>query len=261
MNRVYRVNRPASAALTALSVLSLTALTACGGDSEPDPATDKPKTSASASAAEAPSPAEHLAATIVTKTDADGFQVDEPSDEFVFAKSPDEVTVDKPACAPLAFAMNQLPLGTPEADLTRVASGPTDAPTRLTKGITYTYVTLASYAPGKAQSAFADVRKAVDACADGFTAKANGNESPYDSVTAEKVTPAGDESLGYTSTMTFRGVQHVLHGEVVRSGDVLAVYFSADGMAIANGRPSDARLSPTVVKAQNGKLGAAGSES
>ncbi|WP_328562072.1 hypothetical protein [Streptomyces coelicoflavus] len=248
------MNRPTSAAFAALSLLSVTALTACGGGSDPDPATDKPKGIASASATKAPSPAEHLAAAIVTKADTDGFNVDEPADEFVFAKSTDEVTVDKPACAPLAYAMNQLPLGTPEADLTRVTSGPTDAPTQLTKGITYTYVTLASYAPGKAQSTFADARKAVDACGNGFTAKANGNESPYDSVTAEKVTPAGDESLGYTSTMTFRGVQHVLHGEVVRSGDVLAVYFSVDGMAIANGRPSDAKLSPTVVKAQNGKL-------
>ncbi|MFE0413140.1 hypothetical protein [Streptomyces tendae] len=251
------MNRPTSTALAALSLLSVTALTACGGSADPDRATDEPKTgaSASASAAKAPSPAEHLAATIVTKADTDGFEVEEPDDEYAFAKSTDEVTVDKPVCAPLAYAMNQLPLGTPEADLTRLTSGPTDAPTQLTKGITYTYVTLASYAPGKARSTFTDARKAVDACEDGFTAKANGNESPYDSVTAEKVAPAGDESLGFTSTMTFRGVPLVLHGEVVRSGDVLAVYFSVDGMAIANGRPSDAKLSPTVVKAQNGKLG------
>ncbi|MGW5764325.1 hypothetical protein [Streptomyces tendae] len=251
------MNRPTSTALAALSLLSVAALTACGGSSDPDPATDEPKTgsSTSASTAKAPTPAEHLAATIVTKADTDGFEVEEPDDEYAFAKSTDEVTVDKPVCAPLAYAMNQLPLGTPEADLTRLTSGPTDAPTQLTKGVTFTYVTLASYAPGKAQSTFADARKAVDACGAGFTAKANGNESPYDSVTAEKVTPAGDESLGFTSTMTFRGVPHVLHGEVVRSGDVLAVYFSVDGMAIANGRPSDAKLSPTVVKAQNGKLG------
>ncbi|MBZ6289857.1 hypothetical protein ACWF8U_03070 [Streptomyces olivaceus] len=248
------MNRPTSTALAALSLLSVTALTACGGSS--DLATDKPEAGASASAStvEVPSPAEHLAATIVTKADTDGFQVEEPDDEYAFAKSADEVTVDKPVCAPLAYAMNQLPLGTPEADLTRLTSGPTDAPTELTKGVTFTYVTLASYAPGKAQSAFADARKAVDACGDGFTAEANSNESPYDSVTAEQVTPAGDESLGFTSTMTFRGLQHVLHGEVVRSSDVLAVYFSVDGMAITNSRPSDAKLSPTVVKAQNGKL-------
>ncbi|CAL9553276.1 hypothetical protein [Streptomyces sp. enrichment culture] len=248
------MNRPTSTALATLSLLSVTVLAACGGSS--DPATDKPEAGASTSAstAKAPSPAEHLAATIVTKADTDGFEVEELDDEYAFAKSTDEVAVDKPVCAPLAYAMNQLPLGTPEADLARLTSGPTDAPTEMTKGLTFTYVTLASYAPGKAQSAFADARKAVDACGGGFTAKANGNESPYDSVTAEKVTPAGDESLGFTSTMTYRGVPHVLHGEVVRSGDVLAVYFSVDGMAVANGRPSDARLSPTVVKAQNGKL-------
>ncbi|MFK4544726.1 hypothetical protein RKD29_004322 [Streptomyces tendae] len=142
--------------------------------------------------------------------------MEEPDDEYAFAESTDEVTVDKPVCAPLAYA------------------------------------TLASYAPG---APLAEAQKAVGACGDGFTDKADGNESPYDSVTAEKVAPVGDESLGFTSTMTFRGVPHVLHGEVVRSGDVLAVYFSVDGMAIANGRPSDAKLSPTVVKAQNGKLG------
>ncbi|PPS87907.1 hypothetical protein [Streptomyces sp. MH60] len=249
------MNRPPSAALAALSLLSLTALTACGGsDPDPDPAADKPRASTSSSSLKAPSPAERLATTIVTEADTGGFKVDEPDDAYAFAKSTDEVTVVKPVCAPLAYAMNQLPLGTPEADLTRLTSGPTDAPTKLTKGVTFTYVTLASYAPGKARSSFADARKAVDACGDGFTAEANGNESPYDSVTAEQVTPTGDESLGFTSTMTFRGVRHVLHGEIVRSGDVLAVYFSVDGMAIANGRPSDARLSPTVVKAQNGKL-------
>ncbi|MGW5785451.1 hypothetical protein ACWEWK_15795 [Streptomyces sp. NPDC003757] len=247
------MNRPAVAALASLTLLSLTALTACGGDSDAGKAADKPKPSPSAS--KAPSPAEHLAATIVTKADTDGFEVNEPADEYAFATSTDEVTVDKAACAPLAYAMNQLPLGSPQADLTRVTSGPTDAPTQLTTGISYTYVTLASYAPGKARTTLADARKAVAACADGFTAEANGNKSPYDSVTPEKVTSAGDESLGYTSTMTFRGVRHVLHGEFVRNGDVLAVYFSVDGMAIANGRPSDAKLSPTVVKAQNAKLG------
>ncbi|MGW4545366.1 hypothetical protein ACWEN4_03190 [Streptomyces violaceorubidus] len=43
------------------------------------------------------------------------------------------------------------------------------------------------------------------------------------------------------------------------SAAVLAVYFSVDGTAIANGRPSDARLSPTVVKAQNAKPAAGAS--
>ncbi|MBU6531903.1 hypothetical protein [Streptomyces mayonensis] len=249
------MNRPTKAALASLTLLSLAALTACGGSSDSETATDKPKSGESANADKAPSPSERLASTVVTTSNADGFRVDKPQDEFVFAKSTDEVTVDKPVCAPLAYAMNQLPLGNPEADLTRVASGQTDAETEMTKGIVYTYVTLSAHPSGDAQSAFADARKAVDACGDGFTAEANGDKSPYDSVTPEKVTPAGDESLGFASTLTSRAVQHVVHGEIVRSGDVLAVYFSVDGMAIANGRPSDAKLSPTVVKAQNGKLG------
>ncbi|MFF7554970.1 hypothetical protein ACFZA9_19035 [Streptomyces olivaceus] len=250
------MNRPATAVVTTtLSLLSLTALTACGGSSDSDPAADKPKANAPASAEKAPSPDKRLADIIITTSDTDGFRVQETQDEYIFAKSSDEVTVDKPVCAPLAYAMNQLPLGDPQASLTRVASGQTDAETELTKGITYTYVTLSAHASGDARSAFADARKAVDACGNGFTAEANGDESPYDSVTPEKVTPAGDESLGFKSTITFRDVKHVLHGEIVRNGDVLAVYFSVDGMAMASNRPSDVKLSPTVVKAQNGKLG------
>ncbi|MFH8442587.1 hypothetical protein ACH4D3_15335 [Streptomyces sp. NPDC018026] len=90
--------RPASTALAALSLLSVTALTACGGSSDPDPATDEPKagSSKSTSTAEAPTPAEHAAATLVTKTDTDGFEVEEPDDGYAFAKSTDEVTRDKP---------------------------------------------------------------------------------------------------------------------------------------------------------------------
>ncbi|MGW7565283.1 hypothetical protein ACWGJV_03265 [Streptomyces tendae] len=81
------MTRPTSTALAALSLLSVTALTACGGSS--DPATDEPKagSSTSASTAKAPTPAEHLAATIVTKADTDGFEVEEPDDEYAFAKS------------------------------------------------------------------------------------------------------------------------------------------------------------------------------
>lgn len=249
------MKRAAPAALSALTLLSLTALTACGGgsDSDADSSADKPEKNASP--AEQASPAQRLAESMVTASDLDGFQVKEPGDEFLFAKTPAEVTLDKPVCAPLAHAMNQLPLGDPEADLTRVVSGQMDAETKLSKGIGFTYITLTAYRPGGAESALADVKKAVEACGDGFTAKANDAESPYDSVTAEEVTAAGDESLGFKSTMTSLGAQHVVHTEVVRSGDVLAVYFSVDGMAIANRRPSDAKLSPTVVKAQNAKLG------
>ncbi|MGI5393439.1 hypothetical protein [Streptomyces sp. CA-251251] len=185
----------------------------------------------------------------------------EPDDEFRFARTPDEVALDKPVCAPLALAMNQLPLGDPEADLTRVVSGQRDTGspgTETAKGFGFTYVTLTAHRSGGAESAFAGVRKAVQSWGGGFTAEskgANGAKTPYDSVTAERVTPAGDESLGFKATTTSLGVPHVLHTEVVRNGDVLAVHFSVDGPAIADRGPSDAKLSPTVVNAQNRKLG------
>ncbi|MFD8066240.1 hypothetical protein [Streptomyces parvulus] len=247
MNRATKAT-----ALSSLSLLALAALPGCGGDSgsDGDPTAGKPE--AATSGAAQPSPAERLAKTMVTEPEVGGLKVEKTDEKFLFAQSPDEVTTDKPGCAPLALAMNQLPLGDPRADLTRSVSGQIESERE--SGIGFTYVTLTSYETGGAASAMAGVRKAVEACGDGFTAKSKENESPYDSIAAEKVTSAGDEALGFKSTLTFRDVQHVVHTEVVRSGETLAVYFSADGMAMVNGRPSDAKPSPTVVKAQNAKL-------
>lgn len=246
------MNRPTRAALSALSLLSLAALTACGGDSGSGSDADKPAATASQEQQEQQAtPEERLQQLAITQADAPGDRkVTEPDDEFVFAKSAKEVTVDKPACAPLALAMNQLPLGEPQADLTRVVdSGGANIGA-------FTYVTLTTYESGGAESAMSGLSKAVDACGGGFTAKSDENTSAYDSVTAEKpVAAAGDESLGFRSTLTFRGVTHTVHTQAVRSGDVLAVYFSVDGSAIANSKPSDAKLPTAVVKAQNGKLG------
>jgi len=234
---------------SALSLAAFIGLIGCGngGDTAID-AADKPK--ASASQAKRLSPAERLAKLAVTKVDVDGYEVKEPTtdENLTFAKSQDEVTVDKAACAPLAYAMNQLPLGESESDLTRVVSK-----NSLTTG--FTYITLAAYESGKAESAMAGLSKAVSSCGSGFTAKANGNTSPYDSVTAETAGKAGDESLAFKSTMTFRGVTHALHSAAVRYDNVIAVYFSVNGTAIAESRPSDAKLPTAVVEAQNAKLG------
>ncbi|MFC4464992.1 hypothetical protein ACFPH6_10625 [Streptomyces xiangluensis] len=240
------MRRHAALASCALSIAVLTGLTACGsGDAETDTAADKPE--ATAAPAKEVSPAERLAKLVITTADVDGHNVEEPGSEFIFAKSQDEVTVDKKACAPLAYAMNQLPLGEPQADLTRVASKDPNA---------YTYVTLSAYEDdGEAESAMSGLSKAVDSCGGGFTAKANGNASPYDSVTAEKADPAGEESLAFKSTMAFSGVSHTVHTTAVRSDDVIAVYFAVDGRAIAEARPSDTPVSPVVAKAQNAKLG------
>lgn len=229
------------AALAVVSVLALTsALTACSGGE------DKPSASPSAPEAKQITPAQRLAKVIVTKGDLPGYNVSEPEAEYDFAASADEVTVDKPGCAPLAYAMNQLPLGEPQADLTRSAGAG--------YGKESTYITLASYEPAaKAESVLAGLAKAVPECAGGFTAKAGKNTTAYDSVTAEKGTTTG--AVAFRSTMTFRGVTHTLRTEAVRSGDVLAVYFAVNGFAIADStRPSDARMPAKVVSAQNARL-------
>jgi hypothetical protein len=229
------------AALAVVSVLALTsALTACSGGE------DKPSASPSAPKAKQITPAQRLAKVIVTKDDLPGYNVDEPEAEYAFAKSPDEVTVDRSGCAPLAYAMNQLPLGEPQADVTRSAGSG--------YGKASTYITLASYEPAaEAESVLAGLKKAVTECGDGFTAKAGKNTTAYDSVTAEKGTTTG--AVAFRSTMRFRGITHSLHTEAVRNGDVLAVYFSVNGFAIADStRPSDAKMSANVVRAQNSKL-------
>ncbi|GAA4302274.1 lipoprotein [Streptomyces venetus] len=233
-------------AVSALSLLSLTTLTACGGSTGSEAAADKPEPSASR--AKQVTPAERLAKLMITKADVPGLDVKTPSkqdDEYVFAKSADDVTVDKPACAQLALAMHQLAVGEPQADLTR----------HVPEGSKFTYITLTTYAPGKAESAFAGLSKGVDACGDGFTAKANGT-SKYDSVTTEKpVAQAGDQSIAFRATTTFQGITHTMHAQAVRSGEVVAVYFSVDGGAMVQDRPGDAKLPAAVVKAQNAKLG------
>ncbi|MFD8224527.1 hypothetical protein ACFV16_10195 [Streptomyces massasporeus] len=229
------------ATLAVVSVLALTsALTACsGGEDKPSAAPTTPK-------AKQITPAQRLAKVVVTKDDLPGYNVSEPEAEYAFAKSSDEITVDKPGCAPLAHAMNQLPLGEPQADLTRSAGAG--------YGKESTYITLASYEPAaEAESLLAGLAKAVPQCGGGFTAKAGKNTTAYDSVTAEKGTTSG--AVAFRSTMTFRGVTHTLRTEAVRDGDVLAVYFAVNGFAIADStRPSDAKMPARVVRAQNSKL-------
>ncbi|MFI8206083.1 hypothetical protein [Streptomyces sp. NPDC085937] len=232
----------------ALALLCLAALTACGEGGETEDSTGEPRPSATRS--EQPAPAERLAGLMVTPAEVKGFTLQDYDDEFAIAKSSAELSADQPACTPLGLALNQLPLGAPQADLTRVLMPETEG-----LNSAHTYITLTTYAPGKARAVLADVKKGLTACGDGFTAKGDNGSSVYDSIAQEDTAPAGDDTVGFTATMSFRGVSHTLHTQVVRAGDVVGVYFSANGLAIANARTSDAKLPPVVVKAQNAKLG------
>ncbi|MFD0551132.1 hypothetical protein ACFQ0X_19490 [Streptomyces rectiviolaceus] len=175
----------------------------------------------------------------------------EPSDNFVFAKSRDNIKLSKPLCAPLGYAMSQFPVGDTQDSFVRVAE-------KKEFDGTFTYVTLATYAPGKAQAAMADMAKAVSGCKGGFTAKGDKASNAYESVTPETTgtapTPGADESLAFRAMTKYQSDTHTVRTQATRHGDTIAVYFAVDGNAFMQSRSGDAKVFPAVVKSQEKKL-------
>ncbi|MFJ5998007.1 hypothetical protein [Streptomyces sp. NPDC092370] len=69
--------------------------------------------------------------------------------------------------------------------------------------------------------------------------EANGTAS-CGSVTAEKpVAQTGDESHGFRTTTALLGITHTVHAQTGISGDVVAVHFSVDVLAMVQGRPGN----------------------
>ncbi|MFF1377055.1 hypothetical protein [Streptomyces sp. NPDC058308] len=234
-----------------LTVLSVSALSAC---SDSDASADGPgttsKSPSAASEKKAPDPAADLNRAALTKSDVSGYRVSKPEQKYAFAKTRGEIKADKAACAPLAYAMNQFAPGSPQAELTRVAS-----PGGKSVGA-FTYVTLATYPDGAAKTTMAELTEAVGTCAGGFTAKAAKSSTLYDSVSSDgaPAQPGADQSTAFRATTKFNGTSHTVRTQVVRHGDTLAVYFAVDGMALAQGRSGDAKVAKAVVKAQSAKL-------
>ncbi|MEV0639656.1 hypothetical protein AB0I77_32920 [Streptomyces sp. NPDC050619] len=236
------------AALATASALSLTAvltavLTACSaGDSD---AGAKAANSPSSPRAKQASPEERLAKLLVTKADAN-YTVTKPVKGDALAASQEEMRVDKAACTPLAYATNELPIGEPEASLTRVAKNSSSMST---------YITLATYADGKAATAMKELSQATAACTGGFTAKSDSGSNKYDSVTVETAPSGGDESVAAASTFQFRYPQ-TIRTQTFRFGDTIANYFTLDVSAfVQSPRPGNAKIPADLVKAQNAKLG------
>ncbi|MBW5422633.1 hypothetical protein GKQ77_13850 [Streptomyces sp. BG9H] len=240
-------------AVPVLTLVSALALGACGGsgsDSDSGSSGDsKGKPDASAAPEKTSDPAAELKSAVLSKSEVKGFTVREPQEKYVFATSQDNVKLDKAVCAPIAYATNQLPLGSPKADLTRVAAG--------AKGPgVFTYVTLSAYERGEAKATLAELSKAIGSCGNGFTAKAGRTTSPYSSVTAETApTPKGaDESVAFNVTTKFENVTHTLRARTVRYGDTLALYYAVDAMAFTQARPGNPEIATAVMDAQNAKL-------
>ncbi|GAB2974708.1 hypothetical protein GCM10023080_044080 [Streptomyces pseudoechinosporeus] len=239
-----RMKRSTALAACGLSVAVLTGLTACGnGDSETD-AADKPK--ATVSQAKEVNPAERVAKLMVTKAESGGHEVKKPSDGDALAASQDDMDVDKAVCTPLAYAMNELPIGSPQATLTHVATS---------SAAMSTYITLSTYADGGAESAMKDLAKAANSCGSGYTATSDRGTTPYDSVTVEAAPSGSDESLATAATFKFKGFTQKLRTQTFRFGDIIVNYFALDSGAFIQSRPGEAKIPADLVKAQNAKLG------
>ncbi|KPI16569.1 hypothetical protein OK074_8378 [Actinobacteria bacterium OK074] len=251
------MKRTALAAST-LSLLSLAALTGCGDDgTDADPrstAASSPKASKAPKAAEDPTPAERLAKALVTDADVPGYHVEKPDAAYALATSQKGLTTDEAACAPLAYALNALPLGDPETWLDRTAQQDTGAADGMV-----THITLATYAEGAAATAMKELAEAANTCGSGFTAKGKvaGKESsqPYTSVTTEKAPAGGDESYATAVTWTYEGYPQTVRTRTFRFGDTIANYCTVwTGFAL-NAQPGKAKVPVKVVTAQNAKLG------
>ncbi|MFE2711748.1 hypothetical protein ACFXKI_07035 [Streptomyces mirabilis] len=228
-------------AASAFSVALLAGPVGCaGGDSD---AADEP--GPKASRAEEPGPARRPATQMITVADlGHGYSVRDFSlakEKSAFATTPDRITVDRGPCHPLATVLNQLPLGRPQAFLTRVVS-PEKSLGAATEGAAgaaakeataVTYVTLAAYDRGMATAAMDTLlARGVDSCRLGFTARAvNGATRTYHSVAGEEAGTAGEKALAYRAATT------------------------VDGAARVDGEARGPRVPAAVFTAQNAKLG------
>ncbi|WP_369261207.1 hypothetical protein [Streptomyces sp. R35] len=232
--------------LAAVSALCLAAaLTACGSSDKDTDSKSEP-TKATASPSKTLSPAEQVAQLMVTQAESGGYSVKKPADGDALAKSQAEMSVDKAACAPLAYAMNELPVGTPEATLTHFANKSTGM---------LTYITLSTYADGKAAAAMKSLSTAAGSCGSGFTAKSDSGSTTYDSVTVETAPSGGDESGATAATFKFQGFTQTIRTQTFRFGNTIANYFTLDSSAFMNAHAGTAKIPADLVTVQNAKLG------
>lgn len=258
-----RVGLAASGAVLALLV------SACGSGGGDDKASDTASPQAGASASAAPGrtaaakalTAAELEKAALTQADVKSGKVSPKvplQDDIAQAK----VKTDKPECA----ALGHLQAGTYEgqpaattkrgwlADQKKPAAGasPEDA---MVAGLdrTKVIVTLATYADGGAEKAFAALKAASTACAGGFAYTVGSDTTKFSQVTVTPAPQGADEALALTLTMQADGDKAPWKSVVVRKGATLASFASVNMATGVTGKeyPFPAEL----VQAQLAKLG------
>jgi hypothetical protein len=184
-----------------------------------------------------------LTQALVTKTEAAGYQAE---DNNIAAVRPQ---ADKDECRALADMTASGTTRTPEASAWASRSFTSAAE----PGLSVT-TSLFSYEGDGAQQTIAGVRKAVEACSDGFSTTGNngGATVTYVSVTAQQPLKGGDESVSWVMSGEAQGQQLPMHLTAVREGNAMAVFFTIHLLA-----PKKAELPRDLVDAQLTKLAGA----
>ncbi|MFC9961805.1 hypothetical protein ACFVIB_31125 [Streptomyces nigra] len=255
-----------AAAAVAVSALSLALVTGCGGGSDDSSNGSDGQSSKETKAAKALTAAE-VKSAIIAEGDVEGYEVDASSDQL--PKFRDEVKAADAKCAPIAYTMAGLAPGdAPSASaMVKQEKKPTAGASKSLEDLTedeiqdaltdamsldMTAVSLSSYEGDGAEQTFTSVSDAVDSCAKGFSATAQGTEQKITEVAAEKAAGTGDESVAFKVVMDEEGEKSTTHGLVVRHGSTIVTYHTMNIGLATTGKAYT--VPAAVVEAQTAKL-------
>lgn len=261
-----RSSRARLCATATVGALSLVLITGCGSEDSADSAgsKDKSSTGSEVAAAKAATKAE-LEKLIVATADVPGSTVEAAGASAKVSAAGLKLSDEK--CRPLADVLSGQAPGDEAATTNRsvVGAKPSATPTseedlaELTgeslMDVDVTLVSLSSYEGDAAEKTMKSVSDALTACASGFTVTDDKEPQKLTKVAAEKAAGAGDEAVAFSVTGVVdeeTGETGALHGEVVRSGNLVAGYYTLNLGAMMTGKTYD--VPAALVTAQTAKL-------
>ncbi|MBO1336433.1 hypothetical protein [Streptomyces sp. VRA16 Mangrove soil] len=200
------------------------------------------------------------AAALTQKDIEDGTVTDQVSPKDFARQS--AVDVDDASCAPLAYVQSAAVVGKPTASVQRMWIGEPAAKkggkggsgtVAVAPDITSVFLTLAAYDEKGAARAMADLSRAADDCAHGYTFRLNGERVRTAKVKRALAPEGADEALGLTLTVDSDGTRSPLKVVVARKGSTIAYFPAVNLASVATGadfsHPSD------LVRRQLAKMG------
>ncbi|MCK1818731.1 hypothetical protein MTQ10_03705 [Streptomyces sp. XM83C] len=245
-------------AVAAAGALSLALVTGCSSGS--DKKTDDTKASGSASAPAAPAAKkltkDELQKLLLAQGDIKGYKV--AADKEIVSLSKSKIKVDKPDCEPVAWATSALAPGDTDSDarnsVSQVPEGVDKGDIEAAFDFDVTIVGLSSYDGDGAEKAMKAVADGVKACAGGYGVAQDGDASKVSKVVDDKVPAQGDEAIGYTQSIGMDEGTADFHTLVVRKGNTIATFYTANVGALAGGKSAAVEIPAAVVQAQLAKL-------